>query len=175
MGQCTTSLKIILIGSSAEERDQPESFAWEHPCMPENQVQPLEVFLWLSIPSHLAASPAQPSPQDPPDFSKEGRMILSGPSLLPTSSHFRNLCQEPASQAAGETRCPLIFICASAGCGSWNLLFPVPLSGRYSSHPRAEKSDRKMQPASTDWTDWLSQGRNWRGIAEGRTSWCFGE
>lgn len=123
MGQCTTSLKIVLIGSNVEEGDQSESFAWEHPCTPENQVQPLEVFLWLSIPSHLAVSPTQPSPQDPPAFSKEeGRMIPSSPSLLPTSSHFRNLCQEPVSQAAGETRCPLLFICASAGCESWSLL-----------------------------------------------------
>lgn len=51
----------------------------------------------------------------------------------------------------------------------------VPPSGRSSSHPRAEKSDSKTQPASTDWTDWLSQGRNQGVIAEGHTSWCFGE
>lgn len=132
-----------------------------HGNIPENQVQPLEVFLWLRIPSHLAASPAQPSPQDPPDFSKEGRMILSGPSLLPTSSHFRKLCQEPAWQTS-ETRCPLIFICASAGCESWNLLFPVPLSDTHLIPGLRKGTGKCSLPALTGLTGWVKvEIREW--------------
>lgn len=61
--------------SDWEQRWGETGLKASHGNSPENQAELLEVSLWLSIPSHLAASPAHPSPQDPPVFSKEGRMI----------------------------------------------------------------------------------------------------
>lgn len=155
VGQCTTSLKIILTGSDAEERDQSENFAWEHPARLKIR---FGSSLWLSIPSHLAASPV---PRTLPGF--PNRVCdPQGPSLLPTS-------ETPAKRLP----CSLLVRPDVLSSLSVHLQAESPATSSSLCHWQIlispQRSDRKMQPASTDWTDWLSQGGNQRVIAAGHT------
>ena len=98
----------------------------------ENLIHSLDVFLWLSISSHLAGSLTQPSPQDPSAFVKWGHKNLSNPSTLSILSHFRIAwCHTAGQWQTARLRADVL-----SSLHIWKLLFFVPSWDRYSSLPR---------------------------------------
>lgn len=98
----------------------------------ENLIHSLDVFLWLSISSHLAGSLTQPSPQDPSAFVKRGHKNLSNPSTLFISSHFRIAWYHTTGSWQTAQLRPDVL----SSLYIWKLLFFVPLWDRYSALPR---------------------------------------